>query len=103
MGRPPYAARWTEYPDAIIGGARFVLGAALPGAGLRTCRWKVRTFHGGQPRRVAVRLVVLHGRSPATLDFRWDESYGGEDALFSADAQAREVAAGLRSTHRRGP
>ena len=56
--------------------------AAHAWAGSRTCRSRRRTCRAAAARR-ALRLLVLHGRA-ALARLRFDESYGGEDAVFSA-------------------
>ena len=61
-----------------------------PGRGSRTCRSRRPSWSGGAPRDV--RFVSSYCMLvPRTLDLRFDESYGGEDAVFSADALARGI------------
>jgi glycosyltransferase involved in cell wall biosynthesis len=79
-----------EFPGAIVGGARTFTAETAWG-------WVAHLQHEtpylprGAPRDVAFAsslcMVV-----PRNVPVRWDESYGGEDALFCADA----LAAGIR-------
>ena len=79
-----------EFEGALVGCAR-TFDADTPWGWV--CHLQVETPYlpRGEPRDVSFLssfcLIV-----PRDVGLRWDESYGGEDALFSADA----VAAGLR-------
>jgi glycosyltransferase involved in cell wall biosynthesis len=78
------------YPGAVVGGARSFTARTSWGW---VAHFQVETPYlpRGKPRRVSFVssycMVV-----PRKLDVRWDESYGGEDALFSADLHALGVA-----------
>jgi glycosyltransferase involved in cell wall biosynthesis len=65
-----------EFPDALVGGARTFAG---------TSRW-------GWVAHLQVETPYLPRGGPRDAPLRWDESYGGEDGIFSAQA----LAAGYR-------
>jgi len=68
-----------------------------PGRGSPTCRSRRPIWSAGRAARRALRLVLLHARAAFRFDLRFDESYGGEDAVFSADALRARHPARLRS------
>ena len=79
-----------EFPGALVGCAR-TFDAETPWGWV--CHLQVETPYlpRGEPRETTF-LSAFCLLVPRTAPLRWDESYGGEDALFCADA----LAAGLR-------
>lgn len=79
-----------EFPGAIVGGAR-TFTARTPWGWVSHLQIETPYLPRGAPRDVpfvsSLCMVV-----PRALPVRWDESYGGEDALYCADA----LAAGTR-------
>jgi len=78
-----------EFPDAIVGCARRF---APHTAWSWVAHLQIETpfLERGAPRDV--RFVSSYCMLvPGSLDLRFDESYGGEDAVFSADALARGI------------
>jgi glycosyltransferase involved in cell wall biosynthesis len=73
-----------EFPGAIVGCARTFTGLS-PWGWVAHLQVETPFLPRGEPRDVpfvsSFCMVVPRG-----LTLRWDESYGGEDALFSADA-----------------
>jgi glycosyltransferase involved in cell wall biosynthesis len=84
------ARAMTEFPGALVGCAR-TFDAETPWGWV--CHLQVETPYlpRGGPRETSF-LSAFCLLVPREAPLRWDESYGGEDALFCADA----LAAGLR-------
>jgi cellulose synthase/poly-beta-1,6-N-acetylglucosamine synthase-like glycosyltransferase len=80
----------TEFPGALVGCAR-TFDAHTPWGWV--CHLQVETPYlpRGEPRETSF-LSSFCLLVPRQASLRWDESYGGEDALYSADA----VTGGLR-------
>jgi glycosyltransferase involved in cell wall biosynthesis len=78
-----------EYPGAIVGCAR-TFSAGSPWGWVAHLQWETPYLPLGAPRRVA--FVCSYCMAvPREAPLRWDESYGGEDGIYCADA----LAAGL--------
>ena len=90
LGRGRRPGAWPS-SRARSSGARARSTPTRPGAGSATCRSRRRSCRAaaGARRASSRRSASL---VPRDAPLRWDESYGGEDALFCADA----LAAGLR-------
>jgi glycosyltransferase involved in cell wall biosynthesis len=75
-----------EFPDALVGCARTFASRTAWGwvAHLQN---ETPYLPLGEPRRVPF-LSSYCVAVPRQVLFRWDESYGGEDGVFCADAQA---------------
>lgn len=84
------AAALSEFPDALVGGARTFAGRSSWGW---VAHLQVETPYlpRGGPREVRF-LSSYCLAVPRDAPLRWDESYGGEDGIFSAQA----LAAGYR-------
>ncbi len=78
-----------EFPGAIIGGARSFRAETAWGW---VAHLQVETpfLPRGTPRTVPF-VSSLCMAVPRALPLRWDESYGGEDAVFCADAHAAGI------------
>lgn len=77
------------YPGAGIGGAR-TFTARTSWGWVAHLQVETPYLPQGEPRRVS--FVSSYCMAvPRAVDVRWDESYGGEDAVFSADLLARGV------------
>jgi glycosyltransferase involved in cell wall biosynthesis len=79
-----------EYPGAIIGCARTFEGST-PWGWVAYLQFETPYLPLGEPHRrrfVSSFCIAV----PRTTPLRWDESYGGEDGVFSADA----IAAGMK-------
>jgi glycosyltransferase involved in cell wall biosynthesis len=73
-----------EYPGAIVGCAR-TFDAALPWSLVAHLQIETPYLPLGEPRRVP--FVSSYCMAvPREAPLRWEESYGGEDAIFCADA-----------------
>lgn len=73
-----------EHPGAIVGCARTFRGAS-PWAWVAHLQIETPYLPRGEPRRV--RFVSSYCMAvPRDAPLRWDESYGGEDGIFCADA-----------------
>jgi len=78
-----------EFPGAIVGCARTFRGSTAWGWVARL-QSETPFLPLGEPRRVAfVSSYCL--ALPRAAPLRWDESYGGEDGIFSADALAAGI------------
>jgi len=75
-----------QFPGAIIGCAR-TFEPRSPWAWVAHLQFETPYLPAGKPREVAS-LSSYCLAVPRDAPVRWDESYGGEDALFSADALA---------------
>lgn len=73
-----------EFPGAIVGCAR-TFDARTPWGWVAHLQCETPYLPLGGPRRVRF-LSSYCLAVPRQLPVRWDESYGGEDGLFSADA-----------------
>jgi glycosyltransferase involved in cell wall biosynthesis len=107
----------SEFPGALVGCAR-TFDARTPWGWVAHLQCETPYLPLGEPRRVRF-LSSYCLAVPRDAPLRWDESYGGEDGLFSADAlaagrelvfdprfhayhdHARESFASLRSQQRR--
>jgi glycosyltransferase involved in cell wall biosynthesis len=79
-----------EFPGAIVGSAR-TLKAETPWGWVARLQFETPYLPLGEPHER--RFVSSYCMAvPRTAPLRWDESYGGEDGLFCADA----IAAGFR-------
>jgi glycosyltransferase involved in cell wall biosynthesis len=78
-----------EYPGALVGCAR-TFDARTPWGWVAHLQCETPYLPLGEPRHVRF-LSSYCLAVPRGAPLRWDESYGGEDGLFSADA----IAAGL--------
>lgn len=78
-----------EFPGAIVGGAR-TFSARTPWGWVSHLQVETPYLPRGAPRRVPF-VSSLCMAVPRSLALRWDESYGGEDAIFCADALAAGV------------
>ena len=89
-----------EFPGAIVGCARTLRARDARGAGSRTSRSRRRTCRAAS--RASVPFVSSFCMLvPRDAPLRWDESYGGEDALFCADALRGRDPARVRPALRR--
>jgi glycosyltransferase involved in cell wall biosynthesis len=79
----------SEFPGALVGCAR-TFDARTPWGWVAHLQCETPYLPLGEPRRVRF-LSSYCLAVPRDAPLRWDESYGGEDGLFSADA----IAAGL--------
>ena len=95
-GARPYSAP-REFPGAIVGGAR-TFAARTPWGWVSHLQVETPYLSRGAPRRVPF-VSSLCMAVPRSLPLRWDESYGGEDAIFCADALAAAPSARLRPAH----
>jgi hypothetical protein len=78
-----------EFPGAIVGCARR-FAPVTAWSWVAHLQIETPFLERGRPRDV--RFVSSYCMLvPRTLDLRFDESYGGEDAVFSADALARGI------------
>ncbi len=75
-----------EYPDALIGCAR-TFDSRTSWGWVAHLQSETPYLPLGEPRRVTF-LSSYCVAVPRDAPFRWDESYGGEDGVFSADAAA---------------
>jgi glycosyltransferase involved in cell wall biosynthesis len=75
-----------EFPDSIVGCARTFRGHT-PWGWVAHLQWETPYLPRGDPRRVAF-LSSYCMAVPRSASLRWDESYGGEDGIFCADALA---------------
>ncbi len=76
----------TEFPSAIVGVARTFSSESAWGW-VAHLQWETPYLPLGEVRRVA--FVCSYCMAvPLTAPLRWDESYGGEDGIFCADALA---------------
>jgi glycosyltransferase involved in cell wall biosynthesis len=73
-----------EFPGSIVGCAR-TFDARTPWGWVAHLQCETPYLPLGRPRRVRF-LSSYCLAIPRELPVRWDESYGGEDGLFSADA-----------------
>lgn len=78
-----------EFPGAIIGCAR-TFSARTAWGWIAHLQVETPYLVRGKPRNVPF-VSAFCMTVPRTLELRWDESYGGEDAFFSADALAAGV------------
>jgi glycosyltransferase involved in cell wall biosynthesis len=78
-----------EFPGAIVGGAR-TFAARTPWGWVSHLQVETPYLPRGAPRRASF-VSSLCMAVPRSLSLRWDESYGGEDAIFCADALAAGV------------
>jgi cellulose synthase/poly-beta-1,6-N-acetylglucosamine synthase-like glycosyltransferase len=78
-----------EFPGAIIGCAR-TFSAHTPWEWVAHLQVETPYLARGAPRDVPF-VSAFCIAVPRTVSLRWDESYGGEDAFFSADARAAGV------------
>ena len=76
-----------EHPGAVIGGAR-TFTARTAWGWVAHLQVESPYLPRGDPRRVSF-ISSYCMAVPRTLDLRFDESYGGEDAVFSADVHGR--------------
>lgn len=75
-----------EFPRALIGCAR-TFDSRTAWGWVAHLQGETPFLPLGEPRRVAF-LSSYCVAVPRDVPFRWDESYGGEDGVFSADAKA---------------
>ncbi len=75
-----------EFPHALIGCAR-TFDSRTAWGWVAHLQGETPYLPLGEPRRVAF-LSSYCVAVPREVPFRWDESYGGEDGVFSADAKA---------------
>jgi len=75
-----------EFPHALIGCAR-TFDSRTAWGWVAHLQGETPYLPLGQPRKVAF-LSSYCVAVPRDVSFRWDESYGGEDGVFCADAKA---------------
>ena len=86
---PACAAPRASFPERSSA-VRAASRRTRPGRGSRTCRSRRRTSSAAG--RATCSFVSSYCMLvPRALDLRFDESYGGEDAVFSADALDRGI------------
>jgi glycosyltransferase involved in cell wall biosynthesis len=78
-----------EFPGAIVGCAR-TFSAETPWGWVAHLQVETPYLPRGSPRRVPF-VSSFCMAVPHDVSIRWDESYGGEDAVFCADAHSAEV------------
>lgn len=78
-----------EFPGAVVGGAR-TFEATTAWGWVAHLQVETPYLPRGEPRSVPF-LSSYCLAVPRDLGVRWDESYGGEDAIFSVDVRAKGV------------